>query len=353
MMFLAYAKLNQDEYFEVFGLDFEDFEIGQKFIHRPGITITQQDNKSECLDTLNGAWMHYDQNYAKDTEWKNCLGVSTLSVQYILGLTWKTFSRKKRITTIENITIPKPFFGGDTFYTESEILDINVNAGDDDCGEILVRTSGINQKKEVFTIIEYIVLIYKKGKHPFYGDKRFNYSLKSEKFSAYFQKDKNEWIERSGIYLEDFKKGEIYHHFPFKYISQSEAIKHALHSGNNDSKYIDPLYSKSLMLENKVPITEAYLLSIVCASTTKTFGRVVANLGWKNIHFTREVYPEEQIRVISKILGKRNSKSRPDQGILNVESYWIDDKGDKVVSFERTLLLYKKDKAPYENSGYS
>ncbi|WP_196893288.1 MaoC/PaaZ C-terminal domain-containing protein [Aureivirga marina] len=352
-MFPAYAKINQNEYFEVFGLNFEDFEIGQKFIHRPGITVSQQDNKTECFDTINGAWMHFDANYAKETEWKNCIGVSTLSVQHILGLTWKTFARKKRITTIEDITISKPFFAGDTIYAVSEIIDLNVNSGNDDCGEVLVRTSGMNQHNEVFTTIEYIILIYKKGHHPFYGHEQFNYNLKSDKFSAYYEKENNEWIERTGIYFEDLKKEEVYHHFPFKYITQEEAIHHSLKSGNWNPKYIDPLFSKSFMMENKIPISEAFILSIVCACTTKTFGRVVANLGWKNIHFSREVYPEEEIRVVSKVLSKRNSKSRPDQGILNIETYWKDEKGDKVVSFERTLLMYKKDKAPYKNAGYS
>jgi len=79
------------------GFYFEHFEVGQVFHHRPGMTISQQDNVEETLDTLNQAMLHFDAHYASQTEWKKPLGVSTLTLQRLMGMTWKTFNKKMRI----------------------------------------------------------------------------------------------------------------------------------------------------------------------------------------------------------------------------------------------------------------
>ena len=51
-------------------------------------------------------------------------------------------------------------------------------------------------------------------------------------------------------------------------------------------------------------------LGVVTALTTKTFGKVVANLGWKDVRFPRPVRPGDTVYVESEILGTRESKSR-------------------------------------------
>ena len=53
--FKNYIKISDKRYSEYYGLDFEQFAVGQKFQHRPGLTISQQDNKEEALDTINNA----------------------------------------------------------------------------------------------------------------------------------------------------------------------------------------------------------------------------------------------------------------------------------------------------------
>ncbi len=107
----AYASIDESTYCEVFGLDFEEFTVEQKFVHRPGITISQQDNTDEALDTVNAAQLHYDAHYANNTEWKHCLGVSTLTLQKLIGSSWKTFARKYRITQFDSIEMVHPVFG--------------------------------------------------------------------------------------------------------------------------------------------------------------------------------------------------------------------------------------------------
>ena len=228
-MFSAYAKLADNTYREVFGLDFEQFSVGQIFRHRPGVTISQQDNKDDALDSMNSAQLHYDQHYAEQTEWKHCLGVSTLTLQKVLGSAWKTFARKDRITVFESIAMVHPVFGGDTLYSETEVLNLD-SLGDDFCGELQVETRGVNQTATIVTKVQYRIRIYKKGKHPYYGQPSFDYNLSDEKFSAYKTEDDGGLKEQVGLYFEDFTPGETYEHAPTKIISPEEARQHALRS---------------------------------------------------------------------------------------------------------------------------
>ena len=68
--FSNYLKIGDNRYRENFGLSFDEFAVGQKFKHRPGVTLSQQDNKDEALATMNNAQLHYDACYAAKTEWQ-------------------------------------------------------------------------------------------------------------------------------------------------------------------------------------------------------------------------------------------------------------------------------------------
>jgi itaconyl-CoA hydratase len=165
--FVSHVKVGENRYRERYGLDFEDFVVGQVFKHRPGLTISQQDNMEESLDTLNQAMLHFDAHYAAQTEWKKPLVVSTLTLQRLIGLTWKTFGKKVRILDWSDISMTHPVFGGDTLYAESAIKDKQDVPGDPSCGRLTVVTKGINQDGAVVCAMEYDLLVYKRDYVPF------------------------------------------------------------------------------------------------------------------------------------------------------------------------------------------
>ena len=123
-MFSAYHRVGEHRYQQRIGLDFEDFSPGQRFRHRPGLTVSQQDNVDEALDTLNGAMLHFDAHYAAATTWQRPLMVSTLTLQRLLGMASKTYGSRRAILGFDDITMNGPLFGGDTLYAESEVLDV-------------------------------------------------------------------------------------------------------------------------------------------------------------------------------------------------------------------------------------
>ena len=165
--FSSHVQVGEKRYRERYGLDFEDFTVGQVFKHRPGLTISQQDNIEESMDTLNQAMIHFDAHYAAKTEWKLPLVVSTLTLQRLIGLTWKTFGKKTRILGWADISMTRPVFGGDTLYAESEVKEKQEVPGDPSCGRLMVVTKGINQDGTVVCSMEYDMLVYKRDAVPF------------------------------------------------------------------------------------------------------------------------------------------------------------------------------------------
>lgn len=349
--FKAYVQIGENRFRENYGLSFEEFQVGQKFKHRPGVTVSQQDNKNEALDTINNAQLHYDAHYAQQTEWKKCLGDSTLTLQVVMGMTWKTFGKKQRILSYDEIVMTHPFFGGDTLYAESEIID-KEDSKDSKLGRLQVMTSGLNQHGDILCKIQYQVLVYKKWQYPLDRNLPADaFNLSSEKFSSHRQLSDGSYLEQVGIYFEQLELGEIYEHFPAKTLTLEESKRHALQSLDWSPQYVD-LHYLSKYEDDRFIINENFLIGVVTALTTRTFGRVVANLQWKNIHFPLRVYADDTINAESKIISKRESKSRPAQGIIAVTTRAHNQNGELVCSYERQLLIYKKGLGPYQEAGY-
>jgi itaconyl-CoA hydratase len=165
--FTAYLQTGEKRFRERFGLDFEQFATGQKFKHRPGLTLSQQDSRDECLDTLNQQMLHFDAQFAAHTEWKKCLLDSTLTTKVIFGMTWKTFAKRTQLVGFDEITLTKPLFDGVTLYAESEILEKADWPADARVGRLKICTRGVNQRGEVAAKLVYDLLIARVGQDDF------------------------------------------------------------------------------------------------------------------------------------------------------------------------------------------
>jgi len=165
--FTAYIPTGEKRFRERCGLDFEQFAAGQRFRHRPALTLSQQDSRDECLDTLNAQMLHFDEEFARHTEWGRCLMDSTLTTKVVLGMTWKTFAKRLRLLGFAEITLSKPVFGGDTLTAESEILETAEVPGAPQAGRVRVRTLGRNQRGETVATLVYDLLVARAGQDDF------------------------------------------------------------------------------------------------------------------------------------------------------------------------------------------
>jgi itaconyl-CoA hydratase len=161
----------------------------------------------------------------------------------------------------------------------------------------------------------------------------------------------NTYIEIAGVDYEDFAVGQIFEHRPGRTLTAEENRLHALRSADLSMRAVDAVYNDKVYGGEQL-IAETLILSVVTAMTTKTFNKVVANLGWKNIQFPTLVRAGDTIYAESEILGKRESQSRPAQAVLHVSTRAVNQRGEEVCAFERRLLIYKRGLGPYEAAGY-
>jgi itaconyl-CoA hydratase len=139
-------RVGERTFRESFGRYFEDFQVGDIYQHRPGRTITQYDNISFTLLTMNTHPMHFDEEYAKHSEFGRCIVCSPLTVALMVGMSVTDVSQKA-IANLgwTDIKLTHPLFAGDTLYAESEVLDKRESSSRPAAGIVSVKTVGLNQ----------------------------------------------------------------------------------------------------------------------------------------------------------------------------------------------------------------
>jgi itaconyl-CoA hydratase len=343
----GYLRLGPHRYRERFGLSFEDLRVGMRICHRPGIDISQQDNREDAVDLLNNAQLHYDSHYAVQTEWRQPLGVSTLTVQRLLGMASRSWYRRRRLLGIDSIAMTHPVFGGDTLYSVSTVTGLDAG-GDADVGRVACIIAGVNQRSEVVSEIACRFELYRRGRHP--EDKPGIEPAAEERFRLYHTRPDGTLVEQTGLAFEDLVPDETFVHWPGRTFDFAESRLHALRSLE-----INPRWSVAAYLDQypaiRPAIFEPLVIGAVTALTTRTLGRVVANLGWTAIELPRPVRPGETLYAESTIQDVRGSQSRPTQGIVQVETSGFAS-GDLVCRYQRALLVYRRGAGPYSAAGY-
>jgi acyl dehydratase len=106
------------------GRYFEDFGVGDTYKHWPGRTITAADNTWFTLLTMNQHPLHFDEEYAKTTEFGRPLVNSALTLAIVVGMSVADVSQNA-VANLgwTDIRMPAPVFNGDTLYAESTVLD--------------------------------------------------------------------------------------------------------------------------------------------------------------------------------------------------------------------------------------
>jgi itaconyl-CoA hydratase len=344
----AYVRLGPNRYRERFGLSFEDLRPGMRIRHRPGVDVSQQDNHEEAVDLLNNAQLHYDSHYAAQTEWKKPLGVSTMTVQRLLGMASRSWYRRRDITAIDSIALVNPVFGGDTLYSASTITALDAGI-DPDVGHVSCTIEGVNQRNDTVSKIDVRLEIYRRGRHP--EDEPGIEPAVEERFRLYRTAADGTLVEQTGLVFEDLVPGETFVHWPGRTFDFAESRLHALRSLEINPRWSDTNYlAKYTTLQPA--IFEPLVIGAVTALTTRTLGRVVANLGWTGIEMPRPVRPGETIYAESTIMNVRDSHSRPTQGIAQVETRAFVGEGELVCRYQRALLVYRRDAGPYAAAGY-
>lgn len=145
-----------------------------------------------------------------------------------------------------------------------------------------------------------------------------------------------------GNYLERFKKGQIFRHTIGKTITESDNNLFSLLTMNHHPVHLDIEYCKK-HIHGRIMVVGTLVFSLVVGLTVSDIsGKAIANLDYENVKHHRPVFIGDTIYAETKILEVRESKSKPDRGIIYVETIAYNQKGENVISFRRHVLIPKK-----------
>lgn len=145
-----------------------------------------------------------------------------------------------------------------------------------------------------------------------------------------------------GRYFEEFQAGAVYKHWPGRTITEHDNTSHALLSMNQNPVYIDAHYSRTVG-NDRLPVVPSLIFSLaVGMSVADTSGKTIANLGYDFVSFERPLFLGDSLYAESEVLEVRESKSKPDRGLVHVETRAFNQSGERVLVLQRRFLAPKR-----------
>ena len=145
-----------------------------------------------------------------------------------------------------------------------------------------------------------------------------------------------------GRYYEKFTVGDVIIHSQTKIISESDNNNFCLLTMNHHPVHLNKEYAKQTQ-HGKILVVGTYIFSLVVGLSVRDIsGKAIANLDYEKITHDRPVFIGDTIYAETEILDKRESKSKPDRGIVYVETRAFNQNNEKVLTFRRHVLIPKK-----------
>ena len=158
--------------------------------------------------------------------------------------------------------------------------------------------------------------------------------------------------ESFGRHYEDFTVGDVYEHRPGRTISETDNTWFTLLTMNTHPLLFDAAYAAKTEFGRPL-VNSCLTLSIVAGMSVSDLSqKATANLGWDKIKLTAPVFVGDTIYAESEVLTKRDSASRPKEGIVSVRTLGRKADGTVFMSYERTFLVPRRGHGVEEAAGY-
>lgn len=153
-----------------------------------------------------------------------------------------------------------------------------------------------------------------------------------------------------GRYYEDFVVGDVYRHPLGRTINEADNTWFTLLTMNTHPAHFDANYSERTPFGKILVNSGLTIAMLIGQSVTDISQRAVANLSLTNVQLTHPVFVGDTVYAESICTHKRESASRSYAGLISVHSRMLNAEGDECVSFDRTVLIYKRSHAESVNS---
>lgn len=155
-------------------------------------------------------------------------------------------------------------------------------------------------------------------------------------------------VERDwqGRFYEDFTVGVTYEHAGGRTIDGTDNAWFTLLTNNTNEVHYNSDYAQRGIYGRRL-VNSCLTLAVVTGLTVAGVSRnAAANLGWDDVRLPAPVFEGDTLRARSTVLSMRESRSRPETGIVRVRTEGYKQDGTVVMTFGRTVLVYTRDGAP-------
>jgi len=153
---------------------------------------------------------------------------------------------------------------------------------------------------------------------------------------------KDGWL---GRFFEDFNVGDVYRSRLGRTITEADNIQFTLLTNNTNQIHFNTHYASRTEFKRPL-VNSAMTLSVIAGLGVADISENGFALGWDYIKLPNPVFPGDTLYSESEVISARESKSRPDQGVVKVRTRGVNQDGVIVIEYERSVMVWKKGRAP-------
>jgi itaconyl-CoA hydratase len=148
-----------------------------------------------------------------------------------------------------------------------------------------------------------------------------------------------------GRYFEDFEAGDIYRCRLGRSVTEADNIWFSLLTNNTNQIHFNTEYAKRTEF-GKPLVNSIFTLAVVAGMGVADVSENGFALGWDKIELPHPVFAGDTLYSESEVLEKRESKSKPQWGIVKVRTRGLQQEGKIVIEYVRSVMVWKKAFAP-------
>ncbi len=150
-----------------------------------------------------------------------------------------------------------------------------------------------------------------------------------------------EQVQQRGFYLDELSEGIVYRHAPGRTMTEADNVLFSTMSMNPQGLHLDAAYAATQPFGRRLVNSMFTLATVVGLSVAHlTQGTIVANLGFESVRFPAPMFHGDTLYGQTVLTAKRESASRPGQGIATMEHTGLNQDGTVVVIATRTALMW-------------
>ena len=146
-----------------------------------------------------------------------------------------------------------------------------------------------------------------------------------------------------GRFLEVWTLGDRLEHQPHRTVTETDTLTISTLTHNPQPLHIDADYAAATEFGRIVvngTFTFALMVGLSVGDTT--LGTLIANLGYDKVRMPKPVFIGDTLRAETEVIGLKDSKSRPDAGIVTFEHSMLNGRDELVCVCERTALMRRR-----------